>query len=81
MIKGLPVLPPSEYKADILDEDPYFFTAVDDHVQDVSRKWYKSVKKLVKHLMEIIYDVPEYQEREDLVIVRAIYVWIASNMR
>ena len=58
-----------------------YFTAVDDHVKEVSRRWYKSVKKLVKHLMEVFYHVTEYQERKDLVTVRAIFVWIYQNMR
>ena len=74
-------MPPEESKADILENDPYYFMTVDDHVLEVSRKWYKSVKKLVKHLMEVVYDVPEYQERQDLVIVRAIFVWISENLR
>ena len=64
-----------------LGSDPLFFTACDDHVQEVSGKWYKSIKKLVKHLMEIVDDVPEYEERKDLVTVRAIFVWISENMR
>ena len=50
-------------------------------MQEVSKKWYKSIKKLVKHLMEIIVEVPEYEQRKDLVIVRAIFVWISYNMR
>ena len=78
---GLSVLPPDQNKAELLDNDPYFFVTVDDHVTEVSRKWYKSIRKLVKHLREIIDDVPEYQEREELVTVRAIFVWICSNLR
>ena len=64
-----------------LAHDPLYFTACDDHVQEVSRKWYKSIKKLVKHLMEIVDKVPEYEERKDLVTVRAIFVWVSENMR
>ena len=68
-------------KLEFLGSDPLFFTACDDHVQEVSRKWYKSIKKLVKHLMEIVDDVPEYEERKDLVTVRAIFFWISENLR
>ena len=75
------VNPPLCSKIEFLDSDPLFFTACDDHVQEVSRKWYKSIKKLVKHLMEIVDDVPEYEERKDLVTVRAIFFWISENLR
>ena len=72
---------PHNNKMEFLGSDPLYFTACDDHVQEVSRKWYKSLKKLVKHLMEVIEEVPEYEERKDLVTVRAIFVWISENMR
>ena len=75
------VVPPFLTKLELLGADPLYFTACDDHVQLVSRKWYKSVKKLVKHLAEVVDDVPQYEERRDLVTVRAIFVWISQNMR
>ena len=78
---GLSVLSPHNKKMEFLGSDPLYFTACDDHVQEVSRKWYKSLKKLVKHLMEVVEEVPEYEERKDLVTVRAIFVWISENMR
>ena len=81
LFSGLSVNPPLYSKLEFLGSDPLFFTACDDHVQEVSRKWYKSIKKLVKHLMEIVDKVPEYEERKDLVTVRAIFVWISENMR
>ena len=68
-------------KSDYLEEDSLYFLPLEDHVQEVSKKWYKSVKKLVKHLMEVVGEVPEYEERKDLVIVRATFVWISQNMR
>ena len=71
---------PPETKVDFLGDDPLFFTEVDDHVQIVSRKWYKSLKKLVKHLTDIVDLVTSYQERRDLVAVRAITVWICENI-
>ena len=78
---GLSVVPPLMTKLQYLGSDPLYFTACDDHVQAVSRKWYKSIKKLVKHLTEVIDEVPEYEDRRDLVTVRAIFVWISQNMR
>ena len=78
---GLSVVPPLMTKLQYLGSDPLYFTACDDHVQGVSRKWYKSIKKLVKHLMEVIDEVPQYEDRRDLVTVRAIFVWISQNMR
>ena len=44
------------------------------------RKWYKSIRKLVKHLTSIGDLVSSYQERRDLVSVRAIFVWICENI-
>ena len=78
---GLSVVPPTYTKLEFLGSDPLYFTACDDHVQEVSRKWYKSIKKLVKHLVEVVDEVPEYEDRKDLVTVRAIFVWISENMR
>ena len=71
---------PPETKVDFLGDDPLFFTEVDDHVQTVSRKWYKSLKKLVRNLLNIVDLVTSYQERRDLVAVRAITVWICENI-
>ena len=81
LFSGLSVNPPLYSKVEFLGSDPLYFTACDDHVQEVSRKLYKSIKKLVKHLMEIVDNVPEYEERKDLITVRAIFVWISENLR
>ena len=69
------------YKSEIYSEDPAFFHTVDVHViEEVSSRWYKSVKKLVKHIQQIIPSVPQYQARADLVTVRGIFVWVAENI-
>ena len=81
MFLELCVVPAKLSKSDYLEEDSLYFLACEDHVQEVSKKWYKSIKKLVKHLMEIVVEVPEYEKRKDLVIVRTIFVWISHNMR
>ena len=70
------------FKSDLYTEDPAFFHSVDVHViEEVSLRWYKSIKKLVRHIQEIISVVPEYQDRPDLVTVRGIFIWVAENIR
>ena len=68
-------------KVDFLGDDPFFFEECDEHVLVVSRKWYKSLKKLVKHLSSIVDNVQSYKERRDLICVRAFFVWICNNLR
>ena len=70
------------FKSDLYTEDPAFFHEVDVHViEEVSLRWYKSIKKLVRHIQEVIETVPEYGDREDLVTVRGIFIWVADNIR
>ena len=70
------------FKSDLYTEDPAFFHEVDVHViEEVSLRWYKSIKKLVRHIQEVTEAVPEYEEREDLVTVRGIFIWVAENIR
>ena len=45
------------------------------------RKWYKSLKKLVKHLVSITEVVKSYQDRKDLISVRSFFVWITQNIK
>ena len=62
-------------------QDPNFFHVVDVHViEEVSSRWYKSVKKLVKHIEQVVETVPGYKLRHDLVMVRGIFVWVAENI-
>ena len=69
------------YKSEIYSEDPSFFHAVDVHViEEVSARWYKSVKKLVRHIEAVAETEPRYRERRDLVTVRGIFVWVAENL-
>ena len=69
------------YKSEIYSDDPGYFHAVDVHViEEVSARWYKSVKKLVKHIQEVIETHPQYSKRKDLVTVRGIFVWVAENI-
>ena len=77
---GESISPVVVMKDQFLNNDPLFFDACDNHVEVVSRKWYKSLRKLVKHLTEIVDDFPIYAVRKDLVTVRAFYVWISNNM-
>ena len=47
----------------------------------VPRKWYKSLRKLVRHLVSIADNVQSYQDRRELISVRAFFVWITRNIR
>ena len=70
------------FKSDLYTEDPAFFHSVDVHViEEVSLRWYKSIKKLVRHIQEVIQVEPQYQDRPDLVTVRGIFIWVAQNIR
>ena len=78
---GINVVSPGNRKFDLLSSDPLFFLPCDDHARLVSQKWYKNIKKLVRHLMEVIDTSEEYKQRKDLISVRLIYVWICENIR
>ena len=78
---GIGVVSPGNRKFDLLSSDPLFFLACDDHARLVSQKWYKNLKKLVRHLLEVIDTSEEYKERMDLIAVRLIFVWICENIR
>ena len=78
---GINVVSPGNRKFDLLSSDPLFFLPCDDHARLVSQKWYKNIKKLVRHLMEVIDTLEEYKERKELISVRLIYVWICENIR
>ena len=78
---GINVVSPGNRKFDLLSSDPLFFLPCDDHARLVSQKWYKNIKKLVRHLMEVINTLDEYKERKELISVRLIYVWICENIR
>ena len=78
---GINVVSPGNKKFDLLSSDPLYFLPCDDHARLVSQKWYKNIKKLVRHLLEIIDKVEDYSSRKELISVRAIYVWICENIR
>ena len=78
---GIGVVSPGNRKFDLLSSDPLFFLPCDDHARLVSQKWYKNLKKLVRHLLEVIDTSEEYKERRDLISVRLIFVWICENIR
>ena len=78
---GINVVPPGKRKFDLLSSDPLFFLPCDDHVRAVSQKWYKSIKKLVRHLLEVLDVVDAYKDRRELISARVIFVWICENIR
>ena len=59
----------------------YFYNCDDKYFLQVSERWYKSVKKLVRHIQQAVDTAPAYKERPDLVTVRGIFVWVAENIR
>ena len=54
---------------------------VDQWVLDVSEKRYKSLKRIVKILVDQIEDEESYEGVEDLIKVRAFYRWLTANIR
>ena len=80
-LQGQHTEPQADTKVDFLGDDPFFFEECDDHVQVVSGRWYKSLRKLVKHLTSIVSSVKSYLDRRELVSVRAFFVWITQNIR
>ena len=57
------------------------FSCYTKYFLKVSERWYKSVKKLVRHIQQAVDTAPAYKERPDLVTVRGIFVWVAENIR
>ena len=80
-LQGTHTEPQADTKVDFLGDDPFFFEECDDHVQVVSRRWYKSLRKLVMHLTSIVGMVESYKDRRELVSVRAFFVWITQNIK
>ena len=73
--------PPTTRKYELIGEDPELFRAIDEKVRDVSQKWYKSLKRIVRILENYIQETPAYDNVEDLVKVRAFWLWTAENIR
>ncbi len=51
MYSGIDVIPPAE--ASPWEQDPFIFEPIEDHVADVSKRWYKSIRKLIRHLLQV----------------------------
>ena len=64
-----------------MGKNPDVFNLVDQWVLDVSVKRYKSLKKIVKILVDQIEDEESYEGKEDLIKIRAFYRWVTANIR
>lgn len=73
-------LPPTAKKYELIGEDATLFHTVDDWVIKMSEKRYKSLKKVVRILVDLIEDEPYYRGREDLIKVRAFFRWTTENI-
>jgi hypothetical protein len=65
----------------LIGEDPELFREVDDKVREVSQKWYKSLKRIVRILENFVQTNPIYENVEELAKVRAFWLWTAENIR
>ena len=68
-------------KYQIIGKNQDIFNLVDQWVLDVSEKRYKSLKRIVKILVDQIEDEESYEGVEDLIKVRAFYRWLTANIR
>ena len=68
-------------KYELLGQDPTLFYLVDDWVLDVSRKRYKSLKHIVRLLVDQIKEEPSYESIQELVKTRAFFRWCTENIR
>ena len=68
-------------KYQIIGKNPDIFNLVDQWVLDVSVKRYKSLKRIVKILVDQIEDEESYEGKEDLIKIRAFYRWVTANIR
>ena len=68
-------------KYQIIGKDPNIFQKVDSWVLEVSKKRYKSLKKIVNTLVTHVEEEEDYEGKEDLIKIRAFYRWVTANIR
>jgi hypothetical protein len=73
--------PPTIRKYELIGENPELFHEVDAKVREVSEKWYKSLKRIVRIIDNFVHDNPIYDNIEELAKVRAFWLWTAENIR
>eukprot|EP00095_Tigriopus_kingsejongensis_P008836 maker-scaffold15_size728074-snap-gene-0.12 protein:Tk08836 transcript:maker-scaffold15_size728074-snap-gene-0.12-mRNA-1 annotation:"kyphoscoliosis " len=67
-------------KYELIGEDPEVFTNIDAWVVEISRRWYKSLKTVVKKLDAHISANPKYRGIEELIKTRAFFRWVIENI-
>ena len=68
-------------KYELIGKDPTLFHLVDQWVLTVSKKRYKSLKHIVRLLVDQIEDEESYAAVSDLIKVRAFFRWCTENIR
>lgn len=68
-------------KYELIGKDPTLFHLVDQWVLTVSKKRYKSLKHIVRLLVDQIEEEESYSPVSDLIKVRAFFRWCTENIR
>ena len=68
-------------KYELIGKDPAVFYLIDEWVITVSRKRYKSLKHIVRLLVEKIENEPTYESVIELIKARAFFRWCTENIR
>ena len=68
-------------KYELIGNDPTLFYLVDEWVLTISRKRYKSLKHIVRLLIDQIKDEPSYSSIQELIKARAFFRWCTENIR
>ncbi|TRY73898.1 hypothetical protein TCAL_01529 [Tigriopus californicus] len=67
-------------KYELIGDDPNVFADIDAWVVELSKKWYKSLKTVVKRLNSRIIGQSKYKGIEELIKTRAYFRWVAENI-
>lgn len=78
---GFKAEPTTARKFQLIGDNPDLFDLVDSWVLDISTKRYKSLKKIVNILVDLIKDEMIYRGRENLIKIRSFYRWTTENIR
>lgn len=73
-------IPSPMRKYELIGDDPNVFADIDAWVVELSKKWYKSLKTVVKRLNSRIIGQPKYHGIEELIKTRAYFRWVAENI-
>ena len=68
-------------KYELIGKDPSLFDLVDEWVITISKKRYKSLKHIVRLLVDQIEEEPGYSSNPGLIKTRAFFRWCTENIR